>query len=138
VINPFTEINWHPQRKELRSFGKIVMIGALIIAAIFYFAGIASPAAASIIAGAGILCGAISYSMPAIAKPLYCLWFVFGASVGIVVSNLLLLLFYYLILTPLALLLRIVFRRDALGLKRTSTWHDCEKVKDLKRYYKQY
>ena len=142
MINPFAEINWNPQQKDLRNFGKIVMTGLLIFAVIFYSTGSLSLTAAACIAAAGLLCLILSYSIPAAARPVYYLWFALGATIGIIISNLALALFYYIVLTPVALAIRLFSRRDPLGLKSNtngiSNWRDCQKVNNPNRYFKQY
>ncbi len=142
MINPFAEINWNPQQTHLRSFGNTVIVGAFIVAGIFYMLGSLSLAAATGVAAAGVLCLFLSYAVPAAAKPIYYLWFALGATIGIIVSNLVLALFYYLILTPVALAIRMFSRRDPLGLNPNangdSNWRDCQKINNPKRYFKQY
>jgi hypothetical protein len=150
MINPFSEINWKPGSIELQKFGRTVLIGLLIIAALFLLVNILklklpfskAMVVPLIIAVTGAAVFLLSYCLKPIALPVYYIWFIIGASIGIVVSNILMTLFYYLLFTPLALTLKLLSRRDPLNLKKNSRlnsyWSQHEKSKDQLRYFKQY
>lgn len=149
MINPFSEINWKPGKTELRKFGKTVLIGLLIIAALFLLMNLFKfrqplPKATFsplILIGAGLTIFLLSYFARPLAMPIYYIWFIAGASIGIVVSNVLLAAFYYLIFTPIALLLK-SRGRDILKIRKNplqeSYWIRIESRKDQRRYFKQY
>ncbi|MFA6292710.1 MAG: hypothetical protein WC637_13060 [Victivallales bacterium] len=150
MINPFIEINWKPDSNDLRKFGRSVLGGFLIISAVFLLANTLVykyPFAKAayiplILSVSGIAVCFISYFIKPLALPVYYAWFVIGASMGIVVSNLLLSLFYYLIFTPVGLAIKYLTGRDPLNLKgiktRKSNWNSHNANRPLRRYFKQY
>ena len=121
MINPFKEINWNPDRKALRSFGRTLVIGGVIGDVLF---GLLSAmngndklAIIQNVFTTIAIIGVPIWILPGKwAIPVYRLWFVLGASIGIVLSNLTLILFYYLFFTPIALTLKLT-GRDPLQLR---------------------
>ena len=144
MINPFLEINWKPQKTDIKSFGKLFCIGALCLALILFifFRESSSSQTVSFYAViCGLTIGILSYILPMIVLPFYFLWYVLSASIGIVISNILLTLFYYLIFSPFAVIGRSITGRDPLAIKKTdkeSYWIQTVAKDDLKRYFKQY
>ena len=147
-MNPFKEIRWRPTRSGMIGFGKTMAIGFSVIGAIVYAADrFGSDPAADlfvplVLAGCGLFVGLVSYIAPKLALPIYYIWHVAGATVGIVVSNLLLTLFYYLMLTPVALIYRAASGKDPLRLERRSErgteWIDRKGPDSMAQYLKQY
>ncbi len=147
MINPFKEINWRPQTPDIVAFGRSLVIGgAILLTAVtacrmFLAPSGGTTAVLQMLFCLLIICGFSAVFLPSISKPLYYVWFFFGACVGIVVSNVILILFYYLFFTPIALVVRLR-GRDPLTLRRAtapnSTWTQHKTEKDLSRYYKQY
>jgi len=150
MINPFTEINWNPDAKDLRKFGRTVLAGFLIISAVFLLVNIlvfkypGSKAAYTplILFALGVAVCFISYFVKPLSLPVYYIWFIAGASIGIVVTNLLLSLFYYFFFTPVGLALKYLAGRDPLNLKQIkaqkSNWNNHNANKPIRRYFKQY
>ncbi len=147
MINPFKEINWNPDSAALKSFGRTILSGCVVIAAILgAWTGWGKALAAdtfrlpAILIGIGLVVFILTRIPGRAALPVYRLWFAVGASIGIVISNLFLIIFYYLFFTPLALALRLA-GRDPLKLKkptRNTNWQEHRQIKDLERYFKQY
>lgn len=145
MINPFSEVNWNPDRLARRKFAVSLIIGFPVIAALF--SAIAFLKHHSLnhffvwLGVIGLAAGIILWLLPQIARPFYLVWYFIACCMGFVMGNLLFALFFYLIFTPLGLLLRL--RRDP-GLtkgfdkSRKSYWRDAEKQVDLKRYYRQF
>lgn len=148
MINPFEQINWKPKDKDIKSFGKSMIIGFSCIAAIFFIVQVFRvPAAKAIVApgwlfGFGVIMFLLTRTVPKLTLPVYYLWFFVSACIGIVVSNVILVIFFYLIFTPFAIGLKLVTGRDPLQLRKKpeakTYWLDCKKNKDLSRYLKQY
>jgi len=86
------------------------------------------------------LCAAF-YAVPALKRPMYLGWMYLFFPVGFVVSIVLLGLVYYLVLTPIALALRIV-GHDPLTRKfepgATTYWSARPPAPSSARYFKQY
>lgn len=147
MLNPFKEINWKPDKAEIKKFGLTVFVGFVLISIIimlgehFGIKKFSNALDLSIyLLLAGIIIFVLSYLAAPAGRPVYLLWFFVAACIGIVVSNLILIFFYYLIFSPLGLLMRLS-GRDPLKLKKASqisNWDDCKRKIDLKRYYRQY
>ncbi len=146
MINPFSEINWKPDKTEIRKFGRTVLIGFIVISvilALLHFSGLKqSPKMLMLVNSllvAGISIFLLSLISTSISKPIYMIWFFVAACMGTVVSNLILIIFFLLIFTPIGLFMRLL-GRDPLKLKapKSSNWDDYKTKTDLKRYYRQY
>ena len=149
MINPFKEINWNPGKKDIRTFGHSMLIGCTLISLIFLASNIIRDSLNNALTTpvitiflAGILLFIISKMGVAIAKPFYLTWYFLAASIGIVISNILLMLFYYCFFSLFAVIFRTISGRDPLLLKkdtnRKSWWHKTEGEKSLRSYFKQY
>jgi hypothetical protein len=133
------EVNWNPDRRQLKQFA-LLWIGFFgILGAIGLWAGYSPTAVTALwlIAAAGI----VGYFIPHVMRPVYVVWMALALPIGWTISHFLLLAVYYLIFTPVALLLRLVgydplarhFDRSA---KSYWTPHDPGVAAD--RYFKQY
>lgn len=147
MINPFTQINWSPSEKDIKKFGRTLLIGfiliALLIAAVSHFrGGTIAWNPALILSGAGIIVFALTSTVPKLSLPLYYVWFFVAACIGIIVSNLILTAFYYLMFTPFSLGMKMITGRDPLFLEkhtgRKTYWVSYKQKHDLKSYFKQY
>ena len=150
MINPFKEVNWKPDRAELRKFGWTVLIGFTLIAALLLVVqamGFKRFAAMSWTVPVGLFCcGAvlllIAYSLRPLALILYRVWFLLACCIGIVLSNLILLAFFYLFFTPFAIGFRMLSGRDPLRLRKPSGcatyWYEIVGKRPLEQYLRQY
>ncbi|OGV35028.1 MAG: hypothetical protein A2020_10875 [Lentisphaerae bacterium GWF2_45_14] len=149
MINPFSEINWTPDKDAVHRFGKSMLIGfpclALLFLAVSVCRGI--PLSHALIfpislTVAGILIWTIAANAPRLALVFYYPWFFLAACIGFFLSNLLLVIFYYLIFSGIAVIVRSLTSRDPLSLKykegQNSWWVEHKSHSDLKRYFKQY
>jgi hypothetical protein len=108
------EIQWHPTPKQLRIFGVGGLLASIVAALVLHFVwGTAAFWAILVVtAGAAIcLCSLVS---PAATRILYLGLTLVAMPIGFVVSLVLLAAFYFLLLTPVALVFRLI-GRDALG-----------------------
>lgn len=145
MINPFRDINWSPDRDAIAEFGRALMIGGLVLCAVFgimlrHGAGahaIILWRAFAIIALVGL---PIRLVPGAWARPLYLIWFFVGACIGTVVGNTVMALFYYGFFTPIAVVMR--WRgRDPLQRRPPpgdTMWHPHRSPASPARYYRQY
>jgi hypothetical protein len=148
MINPFAEINWNPGSKDFILFGKSMLIGFSIISLVFLIINVfrvpfekelVLPIYIFTIGGVLFLIANVG-GLP--ARIFYFIWFALAATIGVIISNLLLALFYYLFFSVFAFIFRIVSGRDPLNIKKNSSkksmWIDCKTKKSLKSYFKQY
>ena len=119
-------INWRPDSGELRKFGIAMLAGFGVVALILYVKDYRLATMVSL--GIGLVVGTIGLSGLRIALPFYWLWMGIAFVLGNIMSRLILTVFYYLIVTPIALVMRLS-GRDKLGLRRThgSRWVDIPK-----------
>ena len=132
------EINWKPDRRELRKFGiaMIVGFGLLAVAARFWWH---EPTLALVFAIVGAVAGALGLSGSRAAMLVYLPWMAIAFVMGNIVSRVLVTAFYYLVITPMGLIMRVV-GKDALQRKntRTSYWDDLPPPADRARYERQF
>ena len=144
------EINWRPDRRQLRWFGAACAVvcgglGAWLLATEHLFGFALSPTAArttawvlfSVAAAAAVLCAAV----PAALRPLYVTMTVVTLPIGWVVSHVVLAIMFYGVITPFALVFRLI-GRDPLHRKidpdAETYWVPRKPVKDAKRYFRQF
>ncbi len=131
----FVEINWNPPQRDLRVFSGLLIAFSGFIA--WKFDSTIGQSVAAIAAVAGV----VGLAVPQVAKPIYVGWMVAVSPIAFVVSNLILAFVFYVVVWPLACLMRLK-HRDALRLKvdrSVSTyWLPRETQRDPRRYFRQY
>lgn len=147
MINPFLEVNWHPQRLEKNKFALSLIIGFPLVALFLgclgrLVMGTWNAELWSWVAGGGVLAGVILWLAPVpLARPFYCLWYGVACSIGFVVGNVLFSVFFYFFLTPMGVILRTIkpsfFQKQA-DPSASTYWRDPDSVADLSRYYRQF
>ena len=144
------EINWNPDRRQLRWFALAcaVVCGGLagwLVATEHLFGFALSPGPArttawvlfGVAGAAAVLCAAA----PAALRPLYVVLTVVTLPIGWVVSHVVLAVMFYGVITPFALVFRLI-GRDPLHRKidpdAETYWVPRKPVKDAKRYFRQF
>jgi hypothetical protein len=131
----FVEINWNPPQRDLRVFSGLLIAFSGFIA--WKFDSTIGQSIAAVAAVAGV----VGLAVPQAAKPIYVGWMVAVSPIAFVVSNLILAFVFYVVVWPLACLMRLK-HRDALRLKvdrSVSTyWLPRETQRDPRRYFRQY
>ena len=135
------EINWHPSRKELRTFAIIALIATILVALLlckFKDLGIQWGV---IIVSLGAAIFLSSFISPRLTRVIYLGLILATRPIGLLMSFLLLAIFYFGLLTPLALVFRLI-GRDTLNRKfdpdTDSYWITHRKPDNLDRYYNQF
>ncbi len=133
------EVNWRPSPKELRWFalGLAVIVGGLAC-----LRGIQtdSTLAWGVAAVAGF-CGIVGVWRPAFIHPVYLVWMAAAYPIGWTVSHTLLVGTYFLVVTPIALVMRALGRdpmQRRLERSRQSYWVPREPVRSRSRYLQQF
>src|SRR5437773_7307008 len=111
VVNPFKEVNWKPDARELRKFAWSLIVGFPCVAALLLAVGCLrgkgwNLSLALEVGCIGAVAGIIFLVMPTLAKPLYLIWYAAACTVGITLGNVLLLAVFYLFITGIGLLKR--------------------------------
>ncbi len=135
------EIEWHPTGRQLRVFGVSGLLASIVAAVVLLLAwGVALLWALLVLAaGAAIfLCSLVS---PKAARILYIGLTLVAMPIGFAVSLVLLSAFYFLLLTPLALVFRLM-GRDLLHRRFDPTaesyWVPHRPSETVERYFHQF
>jgi hypothetical protein len=128
-----------PTEKMLRQFGalSIVFFGALAARAYFHH----RPLLAIILEAVGLAIGVSGLVRPRSIRPVFIGWMKVAFPIGWIVSRIVLAAIFYAIITPIALVFRLM-GRDVLGVKRgtgrTTYWQSKAVVNDKSRYFRQF
>jgi len=137
---PLIEIDWNPGRKQLRVFGLSAMAASIVLAGLFVLVWSLAMVWAIVALAAGAAILLCSLILPRAARVVYIALSAVGLPIGFVVSFILLAAFYFLLLTPLALLFRLI-GRDALHRRfdrsQDSYWLPRKPTASLDRYFHQ-
>jgi len=134
------EINWNPEKSEIRKFGVIAVfaLGAagLILRYIFGVSAVWAVSAAS--AGLGIFI--VTLISPAAGRIIYLALTFAALPIGLVISFIVMAAFYFLILTPVGLFFKII-GRDSLDRRfepeSPTYWTQHKHTDDHERYFHQ-
>ena len=139
------KLNWKPTPKQLRQFGVIFLTGFVLIGLVKYFWpfswGISQDKNVGLYSMLiGVIGGGLALTGTKVALPLYYLWMGIAFVMGNIMSRVIIVLIYYGVVTPLALIGRLV-GRDRLQLKKPETdsyWHDISLPKEAEKYERQF
>lgn len=145
-MNRFREINRQPTRDERRKFGLMLAGGAPLSAAVWF--ALARVATGEwiwlvpvVVAAVGGGLGLLLWTVPALARPFYVAWYFLVACIDLVVTTVLLTAAYWLVLTPVAFVLRLGHRqalRKSFDRSAKSYWRDAERTPEPERYFRQF
>jgi hypothetical protein len=134
------EIEWHPTGRQLRVFGVGGLLTSIAAALMLHFVwGEAILWMVVALAAGAALC-LCSLVAPALTRIVYLALTLLAVPIGFVVSFILLAAFYFLLLTPVALVFRLI-GRDALCRRfdavAPSYWVPHKPSEDMRRYFHQ-
>jgi hypothetical protein len=135
------EINHNPSHRDLRQFAGIWFPAFCgVIGAILYFRFRLHTAAIVVWAVAAAL-GLLGLARPALIKPVFIGLMYLAFPIGYVMSHVLLGVVYYLLITPIALVMKLA-GRDTMGRRfdpaATTYWVARKPVAQTDRYFRQY
>jgi hypothetical protein len=146
----FVTIDWRPGERHLRRFGvaSLFVFGALAGFTLWRqsLLGIAltPPTAAGVAGGLALLaaaCGGLAWIAPGRLRLLYVGLMAASAPIGVVVAYLVMGLVFYGVVTPIAVIFRVI-GRDALEREldpgAPTYWARRAPVADARRYYRQF
>lgn len=148
-MSKMVELDWNPDRRTLRQFGAVALVGFGAIAAlawnewlVFSFGlGAARPWVAGVLAGLGVLGGIFGLVAPAANKPLYVGVSLVAFPIGFVLSYLILGFLFYGIIAPVGAGLRIA-GKDPMARRlepdAPSYWSDARPPRSRESYFRQY
>jgi hypothetical protein len=141
----FVKLNWHPGKRELRSFGAIFLSGFVLIGALKYFWPWTflinrDEQLGAVFMGVGVVVGLIALTGSRIALPLYWAWLSIAFVLGNISSRVIAALIFFLVVTPLGMLGRLL-GRDRLQLKKPegeSYWRAISTAGSPEQYERQF
>jgi len=135
------EIEWHPTGRQLRIFGIGGLLASMLAALALHFAWGATALSAGIVLAAGTAVFLCSLLVPTVARLFYVGLTLAALPLGLVVGFLLLAAFYFLLLTPVALVFKLM-DRDVLerrfDARAESYWVPHRIGADKERYFHQF
>lgn len=136
----WSDLPLNPTPKALRQFAGAWLVFFLALGAFQYW-GKSRPQLGLALAAMAVAIGIAGLVRPALVRWIFVSWMVLVFPIGWVVSLLALLLMYYLVLTPVAVFMRLR-GRDLLNRKpmpgRTTFWAAKETPRDVRSYFRQY
>jgi hypothetical protein len=135
------EIEWHPTDRQLRVFGVSGLLASIAGALVLSFVWGVAMLWAILVLAAGAAIFLCSLTSTKATRILYVVLTIVGMPVGLAVSLILLAAFYFLLLTPLALVFRLI-GRDSLYRRfdavAESYWVPHKPNEDPERYFHQF
>ncbi|TFH64486.1 MAG: hypothetical protein E4G91_05645 [Candidatus Zixiibacteriota bacterium] len=109
-------INWHPTRRDLRYFAVTLAIVVALFALILVLGG--RYRSAGWFAVIGLAVSLACYSIPSVGRLVYFVWMAVTYVFGRIVSPVVTAIIFYLLVTPIALINRLM-GKDRLQLKKS-------------------
>jgi hypothetical protein len=133
------QINWNPNRRELRQFAAL-WVGFFGLIGV-YCLSVSGSLTAAVALWAISVVGIVGWFVPSLIRPLYVVWLALAMPIGWTISHLLLLVMFYLVLAPIGLIMRVcgydpLQRRFDRSAK--SYWHDQGQDGEIEQYFKQF
>ncbi len=134
------DLNLNPTKKELRVFSLAALAFLAVVGWIVVRRTGSIPAGAAV-AGVGLVCGALAFTVPQALRPLWVVLMVVNYPIGWVVTHVVMALIFYLVVTPVGVIMRLS-GRDPMerGFDRTAKtyWKPRRTEHDPARYFRQY
>ncbi|MCK6456570.1 MAG: hypothetical protein L6Q92_08585 [Phycisphaerae bacterium] len=144
------QVNWNPDRNQLKGFGLISVVAFAAIGAWIWFRHsifsidlhpMTAARTAYLLWGVALLCLVLRAAAPVALRPLYLLLTAISLPIGFVLSHVLMALIFYGLFTPVGLFFRLI-GRDALHRQIEPTaatyWVRRVPITDVKRYFRQF
>ncbi len=135
------EINTNPTQRQLRQFaGVVIPLAGLLVALVLGWRLGHTVSAWSVMALAAGCCVA-GLIRPGLVRPIYVGWMYAAYPIGWVVGHIVIGVIFFLVLTPIALVMR-TLGRDPLNRRfdpqRETYWERREMPVDVSRYFRQF
>ena len=138
AIIPF---NTDPSRRELRNFALFWFPAFVAVVGLVVWSKTDALPITLGIWGLALPSIALSFTVPRAMKPVFVVLMYLSFPIGFVLSHVMFVLFYFGVITPIALIMKLI-GRDALRRKRQpdakTYWTEREPITDVKRYFKQF
>jgi hypothetical protein len=134
------DLNLNPSRKELKFFAIGIIVVFSIVALVIYRKHGSVPVPATI-AGVAAVVGIIGYFVPGFIRYVYVPWIIAAYPIGWVVSHVLLGVIFFGVVTPLALIMKLVGRdpmQRAFDPSAKTYWIERPQNQTTNRYFRQF
>jgi hypothetical protein len=148
-MSRLVEIDWNPDRRTLRQFGAIALVGFSLLAVAAWFGFLvfsmvpvgARETTALCLAALGALCAVFGLLWPAGNRPIFVGLSLLAAPIGFVLSYLILGVLFYVIISGVSLLLRALGKdplERAFQPEASTYWVDAKPARPAASYFKQF
>ena len=135
----FQHVKWRPDARELRRFAIAMLIGFTVLGLLSVWRGNGIGTGAIVLWSIGTLL-AIAALIPGVGRIAYLAVYLPTSIIGYVISHVMLALMFFFVITPLAIILRLM-GKDLLQQRRQKTrtgWMPVNGVKNEDSYYRQF
>lgn len=135
----FRHVKWHPDAVELRRFAIAMLIGFSLLGLLSAWRAKGIGTSSILLWSIGVFL-AVAALVPRLGRAAYLGVYLPTSIIGYVVSNVLLTLMFFVVITPLAIILRLM-GKDLLQQRRQkdkTQWNAVTTVKNEESYYRQF
>ena len=135
----FQHVKWRPDARELRRFAVAMLIGFAVLGALSAWRAKEIGTGSIVLWGIGVFL-ASAVLVPRLGRIAYLAVYLPTSIIGYVVSHVVLTLMFFFVITPLAIILRLL-GKDVLQQRREknkSRWMPVRGVKNEESYYRQF
>ena len=139
VLPFFQHIKWRPDARELRRFAVAMLIGFFVLGALAAWRAKGIGTGSIVLWGICVFLAGSSF-VPKLGRIAYLAVYLPTSIIGYVVSHVMLTLIFFFVITPLAIILRLL-GKDLLQQRREknkSRWMPVKGVKNEESYYRQF
>jgi len=102
------DVNWKPTDRQLRQFAVAFLVFAGLLGGLLAYRGDGIGTASKVLWGLGPLVALVGLAAPRAIRPLYLALTLLAYPIGLVIGTVLLAITFYLVLTPVALLFKVL------------------------------
>ena len=135
----FKHVNWRPDASELRRFAVAMLIGFAVLGLLAAWRAGGIRTASLVLWGIGVVL-AVAAFLPGLGRVAYLAVYLPTSIIGYFVSHVIVALMFFLVITPLAIILRLM-GKDLLQQQRQkekTLWTPVRGVKSEDSYYRQF
>lgn len=135
----FQHVKWRPDARELRRFAVAMLIGFFVLGALAAWRAKGIGTGSMALWGIGVFLASAAF-VPRLVRIAYLAVYLPTSIIGYVVSHVMLTLMFFFVITPLAIILRLL-GKDVLQQRREKNkpaWMPVKRVKNEESYYRQF
>lgn len=135
----FQHVKWRPDARELRRFAVAMLIGFFVLGALAAWRAKGIGTGSMALWGIGVFLASAAF-VPKLGRIAYLAVYLPTSIIGYVVSHVMLTLMFFFVITPLAIILRLL-GKDVLQQRREKNkpaWVPVKGVKNKESYYRQF